>query len=144
MDTLSLKNNLKIFLFCILFINCQHKDDKGYILKNQLPIISIGNGSEEEIVNSKLILKRNDTNIDTGNLIVYSKSDNTIDVEISLKKTDTIYKTDLIVVFIKDKCFTLSEIEKKALVTSGRPFILSYKINQKQFVDRNGIYVLPK
>jgi hypothetical protein len=144
MDTSSLKNNLRIFLFCILFINCQSKDDKCYVLKNQLPIISIGNGSEKEIVNSKLILKRNDINIDTGNLIVYSKSDNTIDVEISLKKIDTIYKTDIIVICIKDKCFTLSEIEKKGLATSGRPFMLSYKINQKKFVDRNGIYVLPK
>lgn len=144
MDISNLKNNLKIFLLCTLFINCNNAQDKDYILKNQLPIISIRNSCEKEIINSKLILKRNDINIDIGNLIIYSKSDKIIDVEIVLKKTDIIYKTDLIIICINDKCFKLSEIERKGVITSGRPFLLSYKINEKKFVDRDGIYIMPK
>ncbi|WP_409417007.1 hypothetical protein [Flavobacterium sp. PS2] len=108
-----------------------------------MPIISIENSSEIEIVNSKLIFKRNDASIDTGNLRVYSKSKNTIDVEISLKKIDTIFKTDIIVICIKNKCFSLSEIDRKGVISSGRPFMLSYKINRKEFIDRDGIYILP-
>ncbi|OXG09124.1 hypothetical protein BC749_10358 [Flavobacterium araucananum] len=144
MDTSNLKNNLKIFLFCILFIGCKNTDDKEYVLTNQLPIISIVSSTEAELVNSKLILKRNNANIDIGSLIIYSKSNNTIDVEVSLKKTDTVYKTDTIVISIKDKKITLSEIERKGVISSGRPFFLSYKINGEKFIDRNGVYILPK
>ncbi|MBZ4033532.1 hypothetical protein K6T82_02055 [Flavobacterium sp. 17A] len=113
-----------------------------YVLKNDLPIISVRNSSEKDILDSKLSLKRNNTIADVGNLLVYSKSNNTIDISLLLKKTDTVYKTDTILVYIKDKCFTLSDIEKKGVVSSGRPFIISYKINNKDFIDRNGFYEL--
>ena len=137
MDISNLKNSIML-VFLISLLHCSKGNDQNYALLNEFPPISIKNGDEGEVKQIVLYLKRNTDTIDTGNFTVYSKSGSTIDVQIGLKKKDSLYIKDEILFRVRGKKFTITDFQKKKVKSSGDPYIISYKINEKLFMERSG------
>lgn len=133
----NLKNSLMTIFFCCCQISCKQVEPDYVLVKQMLPITII-NGTKNQILDSRLILKRNKKIIDSGNLTIYSYYQNKIDVELRFKKEDTIYRRDSILIYVGNREFTLSDVERKSVSSLGKPFLVNYKINARPFIEREG------
>jgi len=125
--------------FCLfLFAQCNPAKEQPYVLLAEFPPIIIKNAQEAEIKQISIYLKRNNTVIDTGKLFLYSISGNNIDVQFKLNKTDTLYRNDNIRFNLSGGEYIVSDFQKRKVRSPGDPYIISYKINNVSFVERNG------
>lgn len=137
MDKLNLKNSITV-IFMLLLVQCKPVKDQNWVLSTEFPPIVIMNAEETEIEQTLIYLKRNNVTIDTGRLDLYSTSGNKIDVQINLNKKDSLYNDDKIVFNLKGQEYTISDFRKNKVKSSGDPYIISYKINEIPFIERDG------
>ncbi|SHF13276.1 hypothetical protein [Pedobacter caeni] len=137
MGKLSLKNSIT-GICMLLLVQCKTVKDQNWVFSTEFPPIVIMNARETEIKQTPIYLKRNNVTIDTGRLDLYSTSGNKIDVQIHLNKKDSLYNNDKIVFNLKGQEYTISDFQKNKVKSSGVPYIISYKINEIPFVEREG------
>lgn len=137
MDVLNLKNST-IAIFILSLVQCGAVKNQNYVLSTEFPPIVIMNAKEAEISKTLIYLKRNNVTVDTGRLYLYSKSEKNIDVQINLNKKDSLFNDDKIIFSFKGQEYTISDFQKRKVKSSGNPYIISYKINEIPFVEREG------
>lgn len=137
MGILNLRNSA-IGSCLLLFVQCNAVKDQDYVLLAEFPPIVIMNAEEAEIKQTAVYLKRNDVTIDSGIFYLYSQRGNNADVQFNLNKTDTLYSSDKIIFNLKGQEYVVSSFEKTKVKSSGVPYLISYKINDVSFIDRNG------
>lgn len=142
MDILNLKNKILGFTILILMGCKKNYTCKEYVLSYNYTTIKMENINKNEIKKSYFFVKRNRKIINKGNLQVIEKlSDNTILIKLKFVTEDTIYKTDTTFIKFKRKLHFITDSKEVCMESAGTPYITVYKIDGKEFIEGDGIFL---
>lgn len=91
------------------------------------PKIKFESFTEEEILNAKIYLKKENSETEIGMFKNIDSLENVFFPMIELSTLDTIYKTDTLKIEINDNLLNLYDIQKVSVVSKGNPFVIEYK-----------------